>query len=79
LAKSLSDGSIALGFFNIGDRDGKVSLTFWDLGLSAVNGYSLEFYDCMNHMPVGIFKEIYTTDIEAHGCRVYRAKLITDC
>jgi alpha-galactosidase len=79
LAKPLSDGSIALGFFNLGDRAGKVSLTFWDLGLSAVNGYSLEFYDCINHMTVGAFKEIYTTDIEAHGCCVYRAKLLTDC
>jgi alpha-galactosidase len=74
LVKPLADGSLALGFFNVGEKEGNLSLPFWDIGLSCANGRGLLFYDCFEHEEMGVFKEIYTTKIESHGCRVYRVK-----
>lgn len=75
LAKPLADGSFALGFFNMGEEAGDVSLLLWDLGLSSSAGCGLHLYDCLEQKEAGYFQEIYTVSIEPHGCCIYRAEL----
>lgn len=72
LVKPLSGGDYAVGFFNFGDKCAKVSLDFWDLGFSTHSAAWLRFYDCLEHRELGLKKEIMTTNVEAHGCAVYR-------
>ena len=74
LVKHLTDGSLALGYFNIGDADAHVSLEFWDLGLGAASGYGLEFRDIIAHEDLGLKREYWSPVIEPHGCRVYRCR-----
>ena len=76
LVKHLSDGSIALGYFNIGDAEAYVSLEFWDLGLPNQAGYGLSFQDCIAHEDLGVQREYFAPIIPAHGCKVYRCKLV---
>ena len=75
LVKPLSDGDLALGFFNFGEQTAKVSLPFWDLGLPASSGLGLSLYDCLAHEEAGFYREICSPMVEPHGCRVYRARL----
>lgn len=76
LVKHLSDGSIALGYFNIGDAEAYVSLEFWDLGLPNQAGYGLSFRDCIAHEDMGVQREYFAPIVPAHGCKVYRCKLV---
>lgn len=76
LVKPMSDGSLAIGLFNLGDRKAEMSLQFWDMGIPAAAGVGLEMYDCWAHQTEGTFTERYAAQIEPHGCRVFRAKLV---
>ena len=76
LVKPMSDGSLAIGLFNLGDRKAEMSLQFWDMGIPAAAGMGLEMYDCWANETEGTFAERYAAQIEAHGCRVFRAKLV---
>ncbi|MEY8312213.1 glycoside hydrolase family 27 protein [Oscillospiraceae bacterium 42-9] len=76
LVKPMSDGSLAIGLFNLGDRKAEMSLQFWDMGIPAAAGVGLEMYDCWVHQTEGTFTERYAAQIEPHGCRVFRAKLV---
>ena len=76
LVKFLANGDIAVGMFNMGDVPAMVTLDFWDMGLTASAGKSLEFYDCIEHKNVGIKKEIFSEVVSAHGSKVYRCKVI---
>ena len=40
-------------------------------------GGRLQFYDCLTHQDLGIFRESFSVDIPSHGCRVYRVKACT--
>ncbi len=78
LVRPLANGDYAIGFFNLSDgKVGDANLLFWDIGLTYESGYALEFYDCWEHKVVGTFREKFRVhDLEAHDCRVYRAKLV---
>lgn len=76
LVKPMSDGSYGIGLFNFGDRDGEMSLQFWDIGLSAAAGRGLEIYDCWEHKDLGTFTERFCTTLPPHGCMVLRAKVV---
>lgn len=75
LVKPLTKGRLALGFFNLGEKESEISLPFWDLGLSSLSGWGLNLYDCIEQEEIGNFREIYAATVEAHGCRIYQAKL----
>lgn len=77
LVKPLSSGEIALGCFNLGEGDAAANLEFWDIGLPAA-GYGLEIYDCLSHSAMGIKREGFAPRVPAHGCRVFRAKVVED-
>lgn len=76
LAKMLSDGNIAIGFFNLSDDARELSLQFWDLGITADFGKKLKLYDCWKHETIGEFKERYVANVAAHGCHVVIASLV---
>ena len=76
LVKHLSDGSIAIGFFNLCDTEAYVGLEFWDIGLPNQAGYGLDFHDCIEHTDLGVQHEYYAPLLPAHGCKVYRCRLV---
>ncbi len=76
LVKPMGDGSLAIGMFNLGDTKGELSLQFWDMGIPAAAGMGLELYDCWARKTEGVFDQRYAAQIEPHGCRMFRAKLV---
>jgi len=76
LAKILTDGKIAIGFFNLSDVDRELSLQFWDLGMTGEFGKNLKLYDCWEHQEIGTFRERYVAKVEAHGCQIVIAEIV---
>lgn len=76
LVKALANGELAIGFFNLSDRQHEISLQFWDMGLPYAAGFSLSMYDCWEHKELGAFKERFAPTVPAHDCVVVRAKLV---
>lgn len=75
LVKPMSDGSLAIGMFNLGDQKAQVNLPFWDMGIPAAAGVGLEMTDCWTHEDEGRFTERYAAVIEPHGCKLLRARV----
>lgn len=75
LVKFLSDGSLAIGMFNMGDVPTTVTVDFWDIGLTVHANKKLEFYDCIEHKPIGARAEIFSDVVAAHGSKVYRCRM----
>lgn len=76
LVKVLSNGDIAVGFFNLSDRSREVPLLFWDIGLPYASGFSLSMYDCWEHKEIGVFKERFAPVVPSNDCLVVRASLV---
>lgn len=76
LVKTLSNGDIAIGLFNLSDSQRELTVQFWDFGLSYASDVRLSLYDCHRHEQLGIFSERYAATIPAHDCVVVRASLI---
>lgn len=76
LVKVLTDGDLAIGFFNLSDGQREISLQFWDLGLPYASGFSLSLKDCWKNEELGVFTERFAPTVPAHDCLVVRAKLI---
>lgn len=76
LVRPLCGGDYAIGFFNFSDIASDVSLTLWDIGLSAASGHGVDVFDCITHQHLGIHREILLPTLPAHGCAVYRCKVI---
>ncbi|GBF75570.1 alpha-galactosidase [Paenibacillus sp. 598K] len=75
LVKVLTDGDLAIGFFNLSDDQREISLQFWDLGLPYASGFSLSLYDCWEQRELGVFTERYAPTVPGRGSHVVRAKL----
>jgi len=75
LVKTLADGDVAVGFFNLSDRDREIPLLFWDIGLPYASGMGLSIYDCWQQAEIGVFQERYAPVVPAHDCAIIRAKL----
>lgn len=76
LIKPLADGDYAIAYFNFGDAKARAVLNFWDAGLSSLSGYAFCFRDCIAHEDLGIQKEFFAPVVNAHGCKVYRCRLV---
>lgn len=63
LVKQLSGAEYAVGFFNLGDSNARIELSFWDMGLPASSGMGLTFRDCLNHMDMGLQTEFYAQTV----------------
>ena len=77
LVKVLSNGDLAIGFFNLSDHQRELSLQFWDLGLPYASGIALSLYGCWEHRELGVFKERFNPVVPARDCVVVRAKLVS--
>ncbi|HOB08349.1 MAG: glycoside hydrolase family 27 protein [Limnochordia bacterium] len=76
LVKVLSNGDLAIGFFNLSDHQREIPLLFWDMGLPYASGAALSLYDCWAHKELGVFKERFSPVVPAHDCVVVRARLV---
>ncbi len=76
LIRPLSGGDYAVGFFNFSDVAADISLHFWDMGLSYHSGVALSFYDCIEDEDLGVAEELLTKKVEAHGCKVFRCRIV---
>jgi len=77
IVKVLSDGDLAIGFFNLGEGNREIPLQFWDLGLSYASGVELSLYDCFEQKELGNYKERFVAVVPSHDCLLLRGKLIT--
>ncbi len=75
LFRLLSDGDYALGFFNMGETDGRVPVYLEQLGIPLHSGYGLQLTDVFTGEALPVKQEIIMAPAPAHGCAVYRAKL----
>ena len=80
MVKVLSNGDYAFGLFNFSDRDCTISnllnIKFWDIGLPLGAGYGFELRDVLNGRDIGVRKEFVTAKLKAHGCAVFRGRLV---
>lgn len=76
LVKALTNGDLAIGFFNLSDSKREISLQLWDLGMTYASGRKLSLYDCWEKKDLGIFRERIVFPVEAHDCLVVRGKLL---
>ena len=75
LVRPLADGDYAVGLFNFSEREWKVSVDFWDLGLPAAAGMGFEIRDCYAHKDLGVYTEYFAAPLPPHGSGVYRCKV----
>ncbi len=80
MVKVLSNGDYAFGLFNFSDRDctiaNNLNIKFWDIGLPLGTGYGFELRDVLNGRDIGVRREFVTARLKAHGCAVFRGRLV---
>lgn len=76
LFRLLSGGEYALGFFNMGDKDQMVPVYLEQLGIPLYSGYGLELTDVFTGETLKPQREIMMPKTPAHGCVVYRGRLV---
>ena len=76
LMKHLDDGSYALAFFNLEDKDSECVAIFSDFGLPAHAGYDVRVHDLLDGTPDGVYREYMHLNVPSHDCRVFQARLI---
>lgn len=77
LVKVLTNGELAIGFFNLGEGKREIPLQFWDLGIPFASGMELSLYDCWEHKNLGNYRERFVAVVPAHDCLVVRGKLVS--
>ncbi len=78
LGRLLDNGDIAVGMFNLADGDIFQHFSAEDFGLAIGTGKTLELHDVWSGEDITLKNEIFTNTTPAHGCRVFRAKVV-DC
>lgn len=70
-AKALEDGSIAVGLFNLGDREGRIAAVTWEsIGLHDCRPCQVR--DLWTGWDLGVFTREFTTRLERHGVSLVR-------
>ena len=77
-ARFLENGDIALGFFNLTDKEEDALLNIDQLGLPESTGKTLEMHEVWTGETVIVKNATFKPDskIEPFGCRVYRCKVV---
>jgi alpha-galactosidase len=73
--KHLSGGEYALALVNFAPEKRRLEYCFEDIGIPVSSGYGLEIRDVFSGEVSREFDNIFT-DVEGHGIRLWRAKLI---
>lgn len=74
--RHLSDGEYAVGFFNFTDNAAVIPFYTFNAGLVAGSNRALVMRDLLTGEEVGSIKDYYNPTIEAHGCKIFRAKVV---
>ena len=74
LFKHLDDGTYAIGFFNMDEKDAEMFATFSDFGLPAAAGYDVALRSAFDGERI-CSREYVRLGVPAHDCRVYLAEL----
>ena len=74
MMKHLDDGSYALGFFNMGEKDAEQYAIFSDFGLPAQAGFDLKVRDILDGTGENVYREYMRVPVPAHDCRVFIAR-----
>lgn len=81
-ARHLADNEFVLGYFNLSDHSdltrNEFSGSFDEIGLPYGCGCGLELTDVFTGENLGVKKDYFIPEVEAHGCKMYRAKLVKD-
>ena len=75
-ARLLSDGDLAIGCFNFGDKDTSAQFTLDELGLNESTGKTLEMRDVWSGETFLVKNGSYNRNVEAYDCRVYRCRVV---
>jgi alpha-galactosidase len=68
MEKPLEDGSVAVGFFNLGDSSRKISVSLTDLGLSE----GRKVRDLWRQKEIGDMTDLFSQEVARHGVFLVR-------
>lgn len=74
--KHLANGEYILAYFNFEDEEHGVSIAFPDAGLPYYSGCGFQLTDVFTGEDAGTHYDRYKAIVPAHGCRLYRAKVV---
>ncbi len=78
--RHLANNEFALAYFNLSDNpqpvNGSFGCSFDEIGIPYGCGYGLELTDVFTGENLGIKRDYFIPALEAHGCQMYRAKLV---
>ncbi|MBQ9324225.1 MAG: glycoside hydrolase family 27 protein [Clostridia bacterium] len=74
--KFLTDGSYALGVFNLSEEDREYRVLFNDTGLDVKAGVALSFHEVITDEDAGVHREHLYVRVPSHDCRVFRVSLV---
>lgn len=72
LSRLLSNGDVAIGFFNMADDARGMTCFMENVGFPASCGLGLRMRDIFTGEDLGVKREILTLSVPAHGCRIFR-------
>lgn len=75
-ARMLENGDIAIGCFNFGDKPTGARFTVDELGLGDGVGKTLLLQDVWSGESFKLKNAEYMQDVEAYGCRMFRARVV---
>ena len=76
MAKYLDNGDIAIAMFNFNDVKARNLLLTDVIGLPVSTGKTLEMTELWTGEKVTVKDGAYTTSLEAHDCKIFRAKVV---
>ena len=75
-ARNLSNGDIALGFFNFNDKEAVARLNIDQLGLPESTGKTLEMHEVWTGETVTVKNGTFIEKLDAFDSKVYRCKVV---
>lgn len=75
-ARTLENGDIAVGFFNLSDKNATVKFTLDEVGLPESTGKTLEMHEVWTGETVTVKNGTFIKGIEAFDSLVYRCKVV---
>ena len=76
LGRLMENGDIAIGLFNLADGACCQHVSTEDLGLAVGTGRTLVLHDVWSGEDIVMNNEIFQCDVPAHGCRIFRARVV---
>ena len=79
IAKLLSNGDYAIGFFNFSDEKSNawnMNFTLEKLGIPESTGKTFLMTEVWTGEETKVQNGFFSVDVEAHACKLYRAKVV---